>query len=84
MGAEVLAVNIQTDVDKWKKYIQDQQLDWINLADPYVRSNFRKDYNINSTPKVFVLDKEKRIIARKIGVEQVKEIIEIDQKRDDS
>jgi len=81
LGAEVLAINIQTDVDEWKNYIEKNGLSWINLADPFVRSNFRKEYNINSTPKVFILDADKKVLAKKIGVEQVKEIIELEERR---
>jgi peroxiredoxin len=78
LGAEVWAVNIQTDVEKWKNFIKTNNLKWINLSDPFVRINFRKEYNINSTPKIFILDRDKKIIARKIGVKQVKEVITLD------
>jgi thiol-disulfide isomerase/thioredoxin len=40
-GVKVIAANIKKDIDKWKKYIRDQDLNLINLADPNVRSNFR-------------------------------------------
>jgi hypothetical protein len=34
-------------------------------------SNFRYDYFIESTPQLFVLDENKKIIAKKIGAEQL-------------
>ena len=75
-GVKVIAANIKKDVDKWKKYIKDQDLNWINLADPEVRSNFRYEYNIETTPQLFILDDQKKIIAKKLDVEQIEEFID--------
>ncbi|MEQ9289260.1 MAG: thioredoxin-like domain-containing protein [Cyclobacteriaceae bacterium] len=75
-GVEVMAVNVDTDIDKWKAFVQEQQLDWINLADPFTRSNFRRQYNVRSTPTIYILDREKRIIAKKLGVEQIEGFIQ--------
>ncbi|MEM7550592.1 MAG: redoxin domain-containing protein [Bacteroidota bacterium] len=81
LGAEVLCINIQTDVKKWKDFIKEKELsEWYNLADPNIRSNFRRDYNVKSTPTIYILDEDKKILAKKIGVEQVKEILEIEER----
>ena len=74
-NAEVVAICGTTDVDKWKTYIIKNELDWLNLADPYTTSNFRAEYNIRSFPQVFILNKDRRIIAKRLGVEQVKGFI---------
>lgn len=71
LGAEVIAVCAPTDIERWKEYINEGQLDWINLADPFKRSNFRAEYDIRSFPRVFVLDKERKIIAKRLAVEQL-------------
>jgi thiol-disulfide isomerase/thioredoxin len=75
MGVIVVAADIKKETDKWKKYIRDQKLDWINLADPHMRSNFRYEYNIETTPQLYILDDEKKIIAKKLDVEQIEEFI---------
>jgi len=75
MGVEVVATNIKKEVDKWKKYIKEQKLNWINLADPNVRSNFRYEYNLETTPIIYVLDNQKKIIAKKLDVDQIEEFI---------
>ena len=74
-GVEVFAACTVTDIDKWKSYIKSNKLDWINVADPYYRSNFRADYDIKSTPQIFILDKNKEIIAKKLGAEQIEDFI---------
>jgi len=70
-GVKVLAVNTITDDEKWKDYIKENKLDWLNAGDIHVRSNFRYEYNIESVPRVFILDKDKKIIARRLGAEDV-------------
>lgn len=70
-GVKVLAVNTITDSDTWKEYIRENELDWINAGDVHVRSNFRYEYNIESVPRVFILDKDKKIIARRLGAEDI-------------
>jgi len=73
---EVFAACTVTDIDKWKKYIRSNGLDWVNGIDPYYRSNFRAEYDIKSTPMIYILNKDKEIIAKRLGVEQIKDFID--------
>ena len=78
MKVEVLAVFTQVqEKDKWIEFIEKHALtDWINAYDPYGWSNFRNNYDIYSTPVIYVLDKNKKIIAKRIDVEKIEEFIE--------
>jgi len=75
MNVEVIATNIKKDVDKWKNYIKEQNLNFVNLADPHMRSNFRYEFNLETTPQLFILDEDKKIIAKKLDVEQIEEFL---------
>ena len=44
--------------------------------------NFRDIYDIYSTPVVLVLDKDKKILGKRIGVEQIEEFITDMEKRE--
>lgn len=79
-NAEVLAVCSITDTSKWKEYVSENDLNWVNLADPSVKSNFRAYYNVRSTPQLYILDEERKIIAKKLDVNQVLDFIR-DHKR---
>jgi hypothetical protein len=81
---EVLAACTVTDVDKWKKYIRSNDLGWVNGIDPYYRSNFRADYDIKTTPMIYILNKDKEIIGKKLGVDQIKDFIDNMIKFEDS
>jgi thiol-disulfide isomerase/thioredoxin len=68
---EVFAVCTTSDKAKWTKYIEDNKITWINGWDPKRSSRFDVFYNVNSTPTVYILDKNKKIIAKKIPVEEI-------------
>jgi peroxiredoxin len=78
---EVMAISIVPEEQKWRDFIKQEQLDWINGFDPTYESEFRREYDIPSTPKIFVLDKNKKIIAKQIDVEKIEELIQF-YKRD--
>jgi peroxiredoxin len=81
---EVLAACTVTDIDKWKKYIRSNDLSWVNGIDPYYRSNFRAEYDIKTTPMIYILNKDKEIIGKRLGVDQIKDFIDRMIKFEDS
>ncbi|MGA2406217.1 MAG: thioredoxin-like domain-containing protein [Bacteroidales bacterium] len=73
---EVFAVCTTADKAKWTKYIEDNKLTWINGWDPERSSHFDFYYNVQSTPTVYILDKNKKIIAKKLAVEEISSFID--------
>lgn len=82
---KVFAVGTETNAAEWKKYIRENKLDWINVYDPYYQTGFKKTYDIYSTPVIYVLDENKKIIAKRLDVEQLDGLIDfmIKQKNSD-
>jgi peroxiredoxin len=69
-GVEVFAVCTQDNKEEWQNFILDNKLfEWINVWDPEMISNFRAWYDVHSTPTLYLLDKDKKIIAKRIDVE---------------
>jgi peroxiredoxin len=75
-GIEVFAVCTTDDRVKWEKYIEDNKLDWINGWDPERKSNFGYYYNVQATPLIYILDRNKTIIAKKLSVDDIPSFIE--------
>ncbi|MFO8234861.1 MAG: DUF5106 domain-containing protein [Bacteroidales bacterium] len=73
---EIFAVYTQTDEEEWKNYINDNEFDWINVWDPQHTSDFRSKYDIYSTPTIYLIDKNKRIIAKRIDHNSLKQMLE--------
>lgn len=72
---KVFSVYTQHEYEKWRKYIIENKLDWINVYDGVHINNIKEKYDIFSTPVIYVLDRNKTIKAKRIGTEQVKDII---------
>ncbi len=69
-GIDIFAVCTQNKKDDWlKAIIEYKLLDWTNVWDPSVTSNFRSLYDIYSTPVIYILDQTKHIIAKRLDVE---------------
>ncbi|WNM18130.1 redoxin domain-containing protein [Flavobacterium capsici] len=72
---KVYSVYTLFDSEKYQKYIDEHKLDFINLYDASHLNNVIEKYDVYSTPVIYILDKDKRIKAKRIGVEQIKDII---------
>ncbi len=71
-SVEVMAINIEQETPGYIKYLREKKYDWVNVQDTAHLSNFREYYDIYSTPVAYILDKERRIIGKRIdpkGVE---------------
>ncbi|MEE2699941.1 MAG: DUF4369 domain-containing protein [Bacteroidota bacterium] len=85
IDVKVFAVTTEFDVEKWKEFIGKHNTgNWINVGDiqfdeegnPVATSNWREQYDIHSTPVIYLLDRKKKIIAKRISDKQIVKIIE--------
>ena len=72
---KVYSVYTEKEGDKYQKYIDEHKLDWINVYDGVFYNNVREKYDVYSTPVIYVLDKNKVIKAKRVAVEQIKQIV---------
>jgi thiol-disulfide isomerase/thioredoxin len=75
-GLEVFTVYTQDNKREWLDYINDKGFDWINAWDPNQSTFFRLFYDIYSTPTVYLLDENKKIIAKRISVEALGKMLD--------
>lgn len=77
-GVQVIAVHVINSVEgkvEWIDFVNEHELyGWINCWSPYDNA-FRKQYNLQSFPQLFLLDKDKKILAKQLTPEQVDEIL---------
>ncbi|MCP4312004.1 MAG: AhpC/TSA family protein [Bacteroidetes bacterium] len=70
-GVEVVAISIDSSAALLQKYIEEQELPWITIHDPLGwNGKVPGDYNIYLTPSLFLLDRERRILARPVSFRQ--------------
>ncbi|MBN2743713.1 MAG: AhpC/TSA family protein [Marinilabiliaceae bacterium] len=73
-GIKVMAVYTQIDTKEWHEFVEANHLEgfgWYNVFDRYQQSGFRDHYDIFSTPVIYILDRDKKIVAKRIGVENI-------------
>lgn len=77
LGAHAIGFMTQGDGPLWQKYIQEHHLSsWTHVWDPYRKTGFHKNYDIYSTPVIYILDENKKIIVKRVGAEAVGPILE--------
>lgn len=75
-GIKVMAISIEHDVKEWKSFIETYHLDGlVNAYDPLKQIDFNRKFDVVTTPTVYILDKNKKIIARKMPVEQLEDFM---------
>ena len=91
-GLKIYAVAKETDGSKkdWLSFINEQHLqEWTNVyyskADDKVRINanipgYSQLYDVQTFPTLYLLDNEKRIVAKKLGYEQIDEVLQLKMK----
>lgn len=70
-GLKVITVNTGTDIEAWKKFMTKHEMEgegWYNLFDPSFSSQYWLKFDVSATPSLYFLDKDKRILAKKIDL----------------
>lgn len=81
----VYGICINANLDNWKKAVRNRKLPWINVnGTRSIKGDFSKTYHIHGTPQFFLLDRNKKIIAKQFSVNQLKMILDDFMKRKSS
>jgi thiol-disulfide isomerase/thioredoxin len=49
---------------------------FMNMSDPFIRSRYKKLYDVQTTPQIFILDRSHKILMKRIGAEQIIKVME--------
>jgi len=73
---DFIAVSVDSDQEEWKKAINENKFDWMNLSDLNGWDNKAAiDYNVYATPTFFVLDKDLKIVGKPVSGIELEEIL---------
>ncbi|PSL35652.1 redoxin domain-containing protein [Chitinophaga ginsengisoli] len=76
-GVAMIGFKTEGTKDEWQSFIKEHKLNgWIHAWDPDAQSNYRRLYDVYSTPVVYLLDEKKKILAKRLGVEQLSDFLE--------
>lgn len=58
------------------EYIDNNNMgEWVNVVDPLGQSRYNMIYDVQVTPQIYVLDKYKTIVSKRIGTEQLPDVL---------
>ncbi|CAN5164789.1 hypothetical protein BH20BAC1_BH20BAC1_13300 [soil metagenome] len=88
LGVKVYAVLSETtEVEKWKEFINKNNLrTWVNVyqtaaqkeeIEKAKKPSYKQLYDVTQTPTIYLLDEEKRIVAKKLSLDQIDELIQV-------
>lgn len=60
---------------KWRKFIKEHQLDWLNIDGGEANIDWHEVYDVITTPQVFLLDKNNKIVAKRLNAETFETVI---------
>jgi len=73
---EVFGISGDTSLVKWKEYIRKNNMPWINVNGHLSLSgNYHTLYDIHSTPVMFLLDENKKILSKRVLIDQIIDLI---------
>jgi thiol-disulfide isomerase/thioredoxin len=74
-GIQVFAVYVDKQKGEWLNYIAEKGLEWINVYDPSGAEAIDQKYDINAIPMIYLLDKNKKIIAKDITLQSLEDYL---------
>ncbi|RYF77702.1 MAG: DUF5106 domain-containing protein [Cytophagaceae bacterium] len=80
-GVQFCAIAVDNSPDAWQKFIREYNIqNWVNGYDFTFRTDYRKQFDVLKTPTLYVLDKDKNILARALPAEQVGDFIQFQRR----
>ena len=90
-NVKVIAASIDRTPEKWKKFIKEFKLEELihgidihknpQTGKEEYYTDFKNNFDIYSTPVVYILDEDKKIIAKRLPVEQIEDFIDFHRKQ---
>lgn len=73
---EIYGISTDTSLVKWKAYIRKNDMKWINVNGHLSLSgNYHTAYDIRSTPIMYLLDEEKKILTKFLLIDEITNVI---------
>jgi len=90
-GVRLYGVMVDGGQEAWLQFIKDHNLkDWIHVYEPKAQADaneaagkpgYKQLYDVYQTPILYLLDKDKRIIAKKLSYQQLDQVIDLKGKK---
>lgn len=81
-GVKVFSVPTEGELTKIQEFIEKHGLkDWTNVVDAHNNSKYKSLYDVYSTPKVFLLDDQKKIIGKLLDHANIGQVMKYNEEK---
>ncbi len=81
-GITVYSVIVHGELPAIQKKIKELKLeDWTNVVDVNANTGFRDKYDVYTTPKIYLIDENKKIVGKDFSHENMLKMMEINERR---
>lgn len=74
-GIEVVSISVDENKELWKKAVQSDKIPWPQLISASMKSEAVLNYNVQSLPSTFLIDKDGVIVKQGIEIDQLKKLL---------
>lgn len=81
-GVKIYAMSTEGDLSDIQKKVKELKLqDWTHVVDAHNTTDYRTKYDVFSTPKIYLLDENKKIIGKGLDHSNILEVIEFNERK---
>ncbi len=81
-GIKIYGVSTEGDLSDIQKKVQELKImEWILVVDAQHNTGYRSKYDVSSTPQIYLLDKDKKIVGKGLDHSNILEVLEWNEKR---
>ena len=77
---EFFGIGVNTKEEEWKAFVKKNNFSFTNVYDPTNRAIYAK-YFVDITPELYVLNKDRVIIAKNLHADQLEEVFQRELKK---
>ncbi len=75
LSFDIFAICLTSDSVKWRNYLLDKNLPWLNVGNNKANIDFREAYDIKASPRFYILNRDKKIIVKNIDFDHIEEFL---------
>jgi len=73
---KVIAIYTGDNRFEWKKFVDEYDMDWVNVWDPHNMSLYRENLNVTQTPQYYLIDIQHVIVDKGYTVSQLRDFLQ--------
>lgn len=76
-GLGVFAVSLDDKKEDWLNAVANYKADWMNVCElvPIKNSTFAPNFNVSTTPKIYIVDSKGKVVAKDLYGEKLEEFV---------